>query len=205
MKTVCITMREAAPDLYGYKYDMLDQQWYRFFHQLNVICLPLPNSSEDAVRHLDKIKPMGVVLSGGGDSYCISGVITERDRTETEVLNWCTSNQTPVIGICRGMQVLLSLQNVPLVPVERHVDMDHFVLGATNRIVNSYHRYGAYEAGDFEILSKSPDGVIEHIQDYKRLHFGLMWHPERNDPPDPDDLKQFAAWLHSSVPNTDHH
>lgn len=199
MKMLCITMREASPDPFGYTYDMLDLQWYTFFQHLNILCVPLPNVSRVVASYLDSIKPSAVVLSGGGDPYCLSDITTERDRTERAAVNWCASNSVPVIGVCRGMQVLLSLHGVRLVPVEQHVDLDHLVFGSTSRSVNSYHRYGAYEAGDFEILSTSSDGVVEQIQDCSRLHFGMMWHPERNSPPHPQDLEQFAAWIQLAV------
>ena len=49
--------------------------------------------------------------------------------------------------------------------------------------VNSFHRYGAYNTnGNLNITAKSSDGVIMALEHNKLNIYGIMWHPERENP-----------------------
>ncbi len=47
-------------------------------------------------------------------------------------------------------------------------------------MVCSYHRQSVLDSGTLRVVAKSPDGVIEAIDDpTRRFYLGLQWHPER--------------------------
>ena len=51
---------------------------------------------------MSSLKINGIILSGGNNI----GDVKERDITETYLLKYAETNEIPVLGICRGMQML---------------------------------------------------------------------------------------------------
>jgi gamma-glutamyl-gamma-aminobutyrate hydrolase PuuD len=162
-------------------------------------------------RHLD-----GLVLQGGADvspqTYHESPARPEwtgdraRDLYELELLHEFVEAGKPVLGICRGCQLINvafggSLHqdvatDLPEALAHVHSDYDahrHAIVfppgsslaglfpGVTRPIVNSIHHQAVKRLGrDVRIEATSdPDGVIEAIR-YDRADFvmGLQWHPE---------------------------
>jgi len=162
-------------------------------------------------RHLD-----GLVLQGGADvspqTYSESPTRPEwsgdraRDVYELELLHEFVDAGKPVLGVCRGCQLINVAfggtlyqdvaTNVPEALAHVHTDYDahrHAIefppgssLGrmfphAGRPIVNSIHHQAVKELGrDIRIEAMSyPDGIVEAIR-YDRADFvmGLQWHPE---------------------------
>ncbi len=100
----------------------------------------------------------------------------------------------PVLGICLGMQELgvhggcRLVQHLPDVVAtgDQHVDDQiHTIDGPFGRgPVTSAHHQALRDAGPFEVLAVSHDGVIETIRDpRRRFCLGVQWHPERTADP----------------------
>ena len=162
-------------------------------------------------RHLD-----GLVLQGGADvspqTYSETPTRPEwsgdraRDLYELELLHEFVDAGKPVLGICRGCQLINvafggSLYqdvatNVPEALAHVHSDYDahrHPIIfppgsslgrmfpKAQRPIVNSIHHQAVKDLGrDILIEAMSdPDGIVEAIR-YQRASFvmGLQWHPE---------------------------
>ena len=62
----------------------------------------IPNLMRNLEKFLDEIKIDGIILSGGDDI----GEEQMRDNTEKEIISYSIKKNLPIIGICRGMQVL---------------------------------------------------------------------------------------------------
>jgi putative glutamine amidotransferase len=75
------------------------------------------------------------ILSGGGDP----GDDPEREYTETGILKYAEEKQLPVLGICRGMQMMGVYAGASLVEVSGHVRARHKVEGIITGEVNSFH------------------------------------------------------------------
>ena len=132
---------------------------------------------------LNMVKPDGVVISGGNNF----GEYPNRDQIEFFLLDWAKENKKPVLGICRGMQVMAKWAGVKLIKVKNHVNTRHQIYCSSNdeffpKIVNSFHNWGIESCPkDFFITAKAKDGVIEAIK-HKNLPWeGWMWHPEREE------------------------
>jgi gamma-glutamyl-gamma-aminobutyrate hydrolase PuuD len=162
-------------------------------------------------RHLD-----GLVLQGGADvspmTYAESPTRPEwngdraRDVYELELLHEFVDAGKPVLGICRGCQLINVAfggtlyqdvaTNVPDALAHVHEDYDahrHAIVfphGSSlgkmfpdqkRPIVNSIHHQAVKDLGrDIHVEARSdPDGIVEAIR-YQRAPFvmGLQWHPE---------------------------
>ena len=126
---------------------------------------------------IKEINPEGIVLSGGEDI----GKNRIRDFTEFYLLKFAVKKKIPLLGICRGMQVIAKHYGSKLIKVKNHVNKSHFVFYKNlKKKVNSFHNLAIKSCPkNFLIRYVSSDGVIESIQSSNLKIEGWMWHPER--------------------------
>ncbi len=162
-------------------------------------------------------KADGLILTGGGDVhpkfYGNPNAIDQteevnelRDEFELNVIEDALGREIPILGICRGMQIinvalggtlipdLLSLgfndhaqrnsqENRHAVTVVPHTMLD-VVTGKSEQTVNSVHHQAIDQLGRGLMVSAvSPDGVIEAaewaLKDRMPFLLLVQWHPER--------------------------
>jgi GMP synthase-like glutamine amidotransferase len=185
--------------------DFIDHRLVTFFDSLGFLIVPVPNSlvgegksdvsgCDNLVTWINNFEAGGIVLSGGNDI----GEFPARDRTESSLLDRAIALNLPVLGICRGMQVIAQRFGSKLSPVADHVCVRHDLAGEINRNVNSYHGKQIADCPDgFRVLATAEDGCIEAIRNDHLNWEGWMWHPERNDIVDDQDrnriLRLFAS------------
>jgi putative glutamine amidotransferase len=164
----------------------------------------------DYAKHLD-----GLVLQGGADvspqSYAEAATRPEwngdrvRDMYELELLHEFVEAGKPVLGICRGCQLINVAfggtlyqdiaTDVPtaIAHVNDMYDSNHHelsfpagsslasLLNTQSALVNSIHHQAVKDVGrDLSIEAVSgPDNIVEAIR-YRKAPFvmGLQWHPE---------------------------
>lgn len=158
----------------------------------------------------------GLLLPGGDDVAPdryhhephprLGAVDPDRDELELRLATWALDADLPVLGICRGIQVLAvaaggSLcQDIPSEwedPVHhdvREFGRDHLchpvtidpasrlgrVLGLTTSQVNSFHHQAVHQVPPgFAVSARSDDGVVEGIEALDRsFAVGVQCHPE---------------------------
>ena len=195
MKLVAVSQRV---DIYldrNERRDALDQRLCAFLLSAGLLPVAIPNvfyvaTGEDALRGssfnawLEAIGPRALVLSGGNDV----GTCEERDQTERRLLDYAKEYRLPVLGICRGMQMMGLWAGVDLKSVTGHVCTRHQIHGEISGEVNSYHNLALAKCPrGFKSLAKSRDGQIEAIRHQNLPWEGWMWHPEREKIFDPRD------------------
>lgn len=180
--------------------DSLDQRLTNLILSLNILPVPIPNTlcnsqganngSSQLKNWFQKVNPAGIILSGGEDL----GKYSIRDELEFEILNWAQSEFRPVLGICRGMQVMASWAGVGLVQISNHVGIRHQVTGEISQEVNSFHNFTLDKCPNtFRELAQSVDGTIEAIRHREIPWEGWMWHPERENPYSSIDISRLKS------------
>jgi putative glutamine amidotransferase len=155
----------------------------------------------------------GLILAGGSDidpaSYGArehpetKATRPERDRFEIALGTRALERDMPVLGICRGMEMLNVIQggtlnqhltglelhrHTPGVFTDHRVELDpgslaERVVGAPYTEVKSAHHQGLEEIGEGVVASgRADDGVVEAIElPDRRFAVGVLWHPEEDE------------------------
>jgi putative glutamine amidotransferase len=164
--------------------DAIDQRWFEFFHQCDLLPVLIPNHQQLAEKILDQTPVKGVLLTGGNDLTSYGGDAPERDATELFLLQYCLDHDLPLLGVCRGMQLIQDHFGVKLKKVPNHVATTHSIkIDGEELQVNSFHNYAALDSIDaLRVMGRSNDDVVEAIRHKHFPILGIMWHPERNSP-----------------------
>ena len=134
----------------------------------------------------------GIILSGGDNV----GRFPERDKTEKQILDYAVDKRFPVLGVCRGMQIINEYFGGKMLTndTDSHVGKPHQIhimdqkfsklLGHNNIQVNSFHNniIAKKSIGEnLQIFALSPhDNTVEGYYHSDLPIIGVMWHPERD-------------------------
>lgn len=178
MKLVAISQRVEIFKKYNEVRDLLDQKLSSFCIDAGYLPVPIPNILNNQILEewLVAIKPVGFILSGGNDI----GEDQKRDNIEKNLLSYAEDRNCPVLGICRGMQMMACWAGGTLKSVDGHVASRHSIRGEINGNVNSFHKFSVSKCPTgFKVLATSNDSEIEAFRHGTLPWEGWMWHPER--------------------------
>jgi putative glutamine amidotransferase len=184
--------------------------------------------------HDNRLEPLdGLMLSGGGDvsPACYGKRVAgetlldpsgERDRAELELIEGALHMQLPVLGICRGLQLINVARGGTLVShlpdVVGHdghketpgVFSEHIVetvagsrtrevLGERAEVKSHHHQAIDTLGRGIRVSGRADDGTIEAIElPDSRFALAVQWHPEAGD-----DVSLFAALVEAAVAYTE--
>lgn len=181
---------------------------------LPMILPPIDNTEmiKEYLQHID-----GLLLTGGVDvdpllfgdepTFDMGRIDPNRDFFELHLTKAALEKGLPILGICRGCQMLniaaggTIIQDIPSVlgrdKVIKHSQLaprwypTHTVeftagskleqiFGTRNLSINSYHHQAIKEpAPGFTVTALAKDGVVEAIEQMEhRFLIGVQWHPE---------------------------
>jgi putative glutamine amidotransferase len=169
------------------------------------VLLPPDDRDGGIVARLD-----GLLLTGGADidpgqynqdPHERTVTRPDRDAGELTLLRAAMDRDLPVLGICRGMQLITVAaggalaQHLPDVvghgghQPEPGMFGDHTItvragsvlagILGTHAVVNSYHHQSVLDPGGLRVTAHASDGVVEAVEDpTRRFLIGVQWHPE---------------------------
>lgn len=184
------------------------------------------NANKEVIQALMNVAH-GVLLTGGGDIVSLNygeephpttkWADPVRDEMELTVIRLAEKRHMPILGICRGIQILnvahggTLIQDIPTqVPGAcRHSDEDVYnrtlshtvdiepdslaskLMGVTTTTVNSFHHQAVKDLGNgLKVTAKARDGVIEAVESTENeAILAVQWHPEEMS----DMVDGFAA------------
>ena len=185
------------------------------------------NDPEQAVQ--DALTCDGLLLPGGGDMdpkfygqeripACGEPNLL-RDAAEPLLLRAFLATDKPVLGICRGIQVMNAVLGGDLYqdikPFEHLPHNDHWakvhtvtvrrgtllsrILGQDTVLVNSQHHQAVDRvAPGFTLAALSEDGIVEAIEKPDAgFCLGVQWHPEWLSDADPAMQSLFDAFVNA--------
>jgi len=172
-----------------------------------VVVLPPDTGDVDVLDALD-----GLVLAGGADvdahlygqmPHSTADVAREsRDASEIALYRGARDRGLPVLGVCRGLQIMCVAeggalhQHLPDIVGDRkhRAEPGTFaehparfaegslaarIFGATDVVVNSSHHQAVADAGRLTVTGWAVDDTIEVCEDPgARFSIGVQWHPE---------------------------
>jgi len=176
--------------------ECLDVRWAAFVRNCMGALPYLIPSAIDPASFINEVKVSAVILTGGNDIGSISGNPQDlyRDQHEAKIIDHSLKLGIPIIGVCRGMQMIATYFGEVVSPVSNHTSVTHIIKaneksrfsGIINKLppVNSYHDFGLSSVPrGFDALAYASDGVLEAFMSMTERVYGLMWHPERVESP----------------------
>ena len=177
------------------------------------LIIPPSEDTDAMVSLLERVDAL--IFSGGGDinplylgeepQRELGSINPARDWHELMLMRLAANRQIPILGICRGLQVMTAALGGKLFQdiyneasatlkhsqkTERYVvthtvritfgTLLHKIFGTETLAVNSFHHQAVREiAPGFVASAFSPDGIIEAVESicYKSV-IGVQWHPE---------------------------
>jgi putative glutamine amidotransferase len=198
MTRIGLTQRVETVKTYEERRDCLDQRWGPLMQSFGVDPIPLFNQTADVDTYVDRLDLDGIVLTGGNDLASLadgSNVAPERDQFERTLLETAIDRKLPVLGVCRGLQLLNVYCGGSIHGIDDHVAIEHdleidqkvapIAVSTESVAVNSYHSYGVADQGlgdQLAVAGRAPDGSIEWVEHTQYPITAIMWHPERESP-----------------------
>ena len=192
MKVVLFTQRVECVERYNERRDCTDQRIAEFISGADFLPIPIPNNAKIVENMVKELKPAGIILTGGNSLTKYGGNAPERDRVDEKVIEMGVVQKIPIYGFCRGMQSILDYFGNQLENVTGHVAVRHVVNGDINRNVNSYHNQACVKLKEecgLVCMARAVDGVIEAVRHNIYPIMATMWHPERENGYDPEDIQ----------------
>lgn len=177
------------------------------------LIIPPSDDTDAMVSLLERVDAL--ILSGGGDINPLylgeeplrelGGINPARDWHELMLVRLAANRQIPILGICRGIQVMTAAFGGKLYQdiykeaaatlkhsqeTDRHVATHTIHITSSSLLqrifetealpVNTFHHQAVKEAAPgFTVSALSPDGLIEAVEstEHKSM-IGVQWHPE---------------------------
>ena len=186
------------------------------------------------IKNTDSILQLadGIILTGGEDinplqyndtiNLSVCGPINyKRDTLERKLFDFAFENKIPLIGVCRGMQMMNVASGGTLygdLPTEIGTKVIHRNNGEVNHeivlcdsstlifpidtdtiMVNSWHHQGLKKIPEYlRVIARSFDGIPEAVVMDKNIHpfmIAVQFHPERLEKNNPIHLRMRSSFF----------
>lgn len=167
--------------------DFIDYNWLNYFEKKKIKFNLLPNSERLSKNYLnDKIDL--IILPGGNNIDDKLKSAKVRLNIEKKLIEFSIKKNIPLLGICRGMQVINYFFGGTQKKIKGHMRTKHNIICKNDFFlkkkfkVNSFHNYGITKktiSKNFDVFVCDLNDNVEMIKHKKYHIYGIMWHPER--------------------------
>lgn len=205
MKRIGVSMRSCPAESYVEARDGLARDWFSLLHFLGWNWLLVPNLGMKTADYAQAQGIEALILTGGANL----GDDPIRDQSELVLLQYATKYELPVLGVCRGMQIMcqfhggkvISAPKIEIAGLRHSVQLCHFPLwfdssNPSTLMVNSFHHnvVSMPLSDELDPIALDEDGYCEAFVHKRLLQVGVMWHPERDATLSSFD-KNLIKWL----------
>ena len=169
--------------------DFLDHYWIDYFGKKKSDYNLIPNNIYLSEKILKKINLL--ILTGGNDIISNKKESLTRNKIEKNLIKKAIKKKIPILGICRGAQLLNISFGGKIKKVRNQMRTRHNIYITKNDIikkkilnVNSFHNFGIKKnnlSKKFVKIAFDKENNIEMFVSKKHKIIGVMWHPERED------------------------
>lgn len=152
-----LTQRVEVVEAYGERRDCLDQAWTELLEGWGYTPVPLATTVETPREYLDQFDLDGVILTSGNDLTHLDDAANpapERDAFERAAVAWALDWGVPVLGVCRGLELLNHYFGGSLGSVDDHVDTIHSVSFGSDSWIEAQLGQSTPETSSAETESK---------------------------------------------------
>jgi len=192
MKEILITSNPIKK--FEQTYYSIDSNWFDYFNEFKVV--PLPNDITRLKDFLDPAKASAIVLSGGGDilnnNLAKDGFDKNREKVEEFLIDFSIKNNIPVIGVCRGMQKIMTylekdvnfVNNKIAIKKEYQIKNLATVNDSSKSNRTCFNNYSIPSNKQIEkswdILETDENSNLLCVKHHRYKILCFMWHPERD-------------------------
>ncbi len=223
-------LKDSSGVFAGYERAYVNDDYISSVYNNGGIPMTLPILEDDDILEFYTDSIDALILSGGHDinphlydeeiDMKTGDIYPRRDEFDMKLVKKMEKKQKPILGICRGFQLLnvvyggSLLQDISLSKnkLMKHWQNQDCAMGIQNvyfegdnfftklygekHFVNSWHHQVLKKvAPNFEICGKTSDGVIEAIEDKKRKIIATQWHPEMMNRNEKDKKNIFSEFI----------
>jgi len=167
--------------------DFIDHYWLDYFEKKNINYYLVPNKKKLSKKKIKEINLL--IIPGGNDVSNVLKTSNIRNNIEKNLIKICFKKKIPILGICRGAQLLNKSFGGKISKIKKHMRTRHNIF-FTNREfikknflnVNSFHNDGIKKndlSKSFKVLASDKHKNIEMFISNNKKIIGTMWHPER--------------------------
>ena len=167
--------------------DFIDHYWLNYFEKKNINYYLVPNKKKLSQKKIEEINLL--IIPGGNDVSNSLNTSKIRNIIETNLIKICFKKKIPILGICRGAQLLNKSFGGKIKKVKKHMRTRHNIFFINKEIVkkellsvNSFHNDGIKKndlSKVFKMLASDKDENVEMFISKDKKIIGTMWHPER--------------------------
>ncbi len=234
------TGREKSQRFFGLSLYIMNQTYVRSLENLGALPVMIPLNMTEATLYGMFQRLDGLFLPGGEDvdpaNYgeerhpLLGATDRERDRTELLLTRWALQEGMPILGVCRGVQVINVACGGTLIQdlhseqpdLDKHdyfppsferfrishgiaIEADSQLAQAMGQVheVNSMHHQGIEEVGfGLRVVARAEDGLPEALE-APVLPFvvGVQWHPEELSKTDQMSANLFYNFVCAAAEN----
>ena len=183
MKRILITQRIDKVGEFKEIRDNISQDYLSMIDQLNYKPILVPNNLNLIKKIIKTNNFEGIILTGGGNPK-INDV---RRKVELFLIKYAIKFQKPLLGFCRGAQLINIYFGGSIKKFPNHVKKKHLLLSNIFKKklkTKCYHDFAITNktlSSKISILAKTKDDSIEFFKHLNYRIYGIMWHPERSN------------------------